>query len=265
MALDLVEIQNQIIALIQDESEDVTLEDLTQEVLEGGGVFDTLMRAMSNHLEKEHSANRITGDQYAQVYTAALTQVLQQSVAFLLGKGKFRLERALTLLQLAKLDKEIALLCQRLVTEKAQVMDATVLDPTADVDTSYQDPETGEYYFNTIQNIEGTIGRKNGILERQRQGYQDDYKTKASQLILDAYKIIFSNVPDIGSYPEELKNPSIDQLIEHLKLDTDIVTGISSDTQFRRGTNKDGYIKDDQLKYTSASATGAPDSGTPDP
>ena len=248
---------------------DYTLEDLTQETLEGAGVFDVLMRALENHLEREHNANRITGDQYAATYTQLTGAVLQQSIQFILGLGKLQLENSLTLLQNEKLKKEIQLLCQRLVTEKAQVMDQTLLDPTAIDSETYQDPVTGDLYNQTVQNIQGTIGRKNAILDRQRQGYQDDYKTKASQLILDAYKIIFSNVPDIGSYPEELKNPSIDQLIEHLKLDSDMVTGFSSDTQYQVGGIKDGYVKSDQIKYTSVSdaaagESGPPDSGTPD-
>jgi hypothetical protein len=250
MAIDLEEIETQILALIQDDSEDVTLEDLTQEVLSGAGVFDTLMRAMSNHLEKEHAANRITGDQYAQVYSSALTQVLQQSIAFLLGKGKFRLERGLTLLQLAKLDKEIQLLCQRLVTEKAQVMDFTVLDPTADEDTSYQDPETGDFYFNSIQQIGGVAGKKIDVTNRQIRGYDDDFKTKVARLQLDSYKILYSNLGITDDFPEELKNASIDQTIERLKLDSEIVRdGLPT------GNNNSQQVGADRITYKAPANT----------
>jgi hypothetical protein len=246
MAIDLEEIERQILDLVTDDSEDVTLEDLTQEVLEGSGVFDTLMRAMSNHLEKEHTANRITGDQYAQVYSAALTQVLQQSIAFLLGKGRFRLERSTTLLQLAKLDKEIALLCQRLVTEKTQVMDATILDPTASDGETYVN-EAGEAFNNTIQPVQGTTGRKNTTIDRQRAAYDDDYKTKVGGQILDAHKVLLSNIIDLGTLPTELDNASIDQLVEHMKIDSQIVNNPSdTNTQIR-----DGKIDSNQLDYTT--------------
>lgn len=224
-----------------------TLEDLTQETLEGAGVFDVLMRALENHLEREHAANRITGDQYAATYTQLTSTVLQQSIQFILGLGKLQLENSLTILQNEKLKKEIQLLCQRLVTEKAQVMDNTVLDPTANDNETYQDPVTGALYNQTIQNIQGTTGRKNNILSRQAKGYDDDYKTKASQLILDAYKIIYSNITDTGAFPYELRNPAIDHLIEHLKMDTKIVTDKSSDTV----RDNEGEIRDDQLSYSS--------------
>jgi hypothetical protein len=44
MPLDIEQLQTQVIELVTDDSDDVTLEDLTQEVLNGSGVFDTLMR-----------------------------------------------------------------------------------------------------------------------------------------------------------------------------------------------------------------------------
>lgn len=237
MAVDLEEIERQIFALIADDQEDVTLDDLTQEVLEGAGVFDTLMRAMSNHLEKEHSANRITGDQYATVYSAALTQVLQQSIAFLLGKGKFRLERGLTLLQLAKLDKEIALLCQKLVTEKAQVMDRTILDPTADDDTSPTDGD-GNHYWDTIQPVEGTIGERNRVLCRQVKGYDDNYKTNVGKTILDTYRTLLSNLGnDSGvSFPPSITDAGTDYIMKALKMDSGL-QDLNNDNSLGRDNN----------------------------
>jgi len=244
MPLNLEEIQNQILEIVNDDSEEVRLEDLTQETIDGAGVFDVLMRAMSNHLAKEHEEDRITGDQYAQVYTTATVQVLQQSIQFLLGKGQFQLERATTLLQLAKLDKEVALLCQRLVTEKAQVMDSTILDPTSDETTSPNNG--GQSFHNTIQNVAGTIGRKNATIERQIQAYQDDYKTKVGSQILDAYKVLLSNVIDLGTLPTELDQTAIDQLVEHLKIDSQIVNDLTSDTV----RNTSGEVDSDQINYS---------------
>jgi len=243
--LDLTTIQTLVLTLVNDDSEDVTLDKLTQVTLEGSGVFDTLMRAASEHLKKEHDAQRITGDQYALTYTTIITEVLQQSIAFLLGKGQYKLQRATTLLELAKLDQEIALYLQRLVTEKANVMDSTILDPTATVATSPQDGN-GNSFSNTIQPIQGTIGRKNATLERQQSAYDDDYKTKVGSQILDAHKVLLSNIIDIGTLPTELANASIDQLIEHLKLDSKIVNDATSDTQ-----REDGSVDSDTVQYTN--------------
>jgi hypothetical protein len=64
----------------------VTLDQLTEVDLEGSGVFDKLMQAMDIHIQREFKNNRITGDQYAKVYTEISTSVLNQSVSFLLAK-----------------------------------------------------------------------------------------------------------------------------------------------------------------------------------
>ncbi len=66
----------------------VTLEELTEKDLAGDGVFDTLMASVDLHIQREFKGNRITGDQYAEVYTQVMTAVLGQSVSFLLQKDQ---------------------------------------------------------------------------------------------------------------------------------------------------------------------------------
>jgi hypothetical protein len=66
----------------------VTLSQLTTVSLDGDGVFDQLMQAMDLHIQREYKGNRITGDQYAKVYTEVTTAVLGQSVQFLLNKDQ---------------------------------------------------------------------------------------------------------------------------------------------------------------------------------
>jgi hypothetical protein len=66
----------------------VTLEELTEVNLEGEGVFDQLMQAVDLHIQREYKGNRITGDQYAKVYTEVTTAVLGQSVSFLLQRDQ---------------------------------------------------------------------------------------------------------------------------------------------------------------------------------
>lgn len=66
----------------------VTLEQLTEVDLEGAGIFDKLMKAMDGHIQREYKGNRITGDQYAKVYTEVVTAVLGQSVVFLLQRDQ---------------------------------------------------------------------------------------------------------------------------------------------------------------------------------
>ncbi len=73
--------------LYTDASE-ITLDDLTKVDLEGDGVFDKLMSAMDLHVQREFRGNRITGDQYARVYTEVMGGVLASSVQFLLAKDQ---------------------------------------------------------------------------------------------------------------------------------------------------------------------------------
>lgn len=58
--------------------------------LEGPGAFDVFMQAMDKHLEREFKGNRITGSQYAEVYTAVANQVMGQAVSFTLQKDQAR-------------------------------------------------------------------------------------------------------------------------------------------------------------------------------
>lgn len=73
--------------LYKDASE-ISIEDLTEVDLEGAGVFDKLMAAMDLHIQREFKGNRITGDQYAKVYTEVMSGVLGSSVQFLLAKDQ---------------------------------------------------------------------------------------------------------------------------------------------------------------------------------
>lgn len=67
-----------------------TISDVTEgsHTLEGKGAFDVFMTAMDKHLEREFKGNRLTGSQYAEVYTAVSNQVLGQAVSFTLQKDQ---------------------------------------------------------------------------------------------------------------------------------------------------------------------------------
>lgn len=68
----------------------VDIVDVTEgeNTLSGKGAFDVFMVAMDKHLEREFKGNRITGTQYAEVYTAVSNQVLAQAVSFELQKDQ---------------------------------------------------------------------------------------------------------------------------------------------------------------------------------
>lgn len=66
----------------------LTLGELTTGAIDGTGVFDVVMRAVSAHLQEQAQKNRITGADYARTYLGALESTLAQSVNFLLGRDR---------------------------------------------------------------------------------------------------------------------------------------------------------------------------------
>jgi hypothetical protein len=66
----------------------ITIKDLTSGVPTGSGVFDALMRTTAAQLQTEYSAGRITGGDYATVYTQTMNAVLQTAVQFTMSKDR---------------------------------------------------------------------------------------------------------------------------------------------------------------------------------
>ena len=79
--------------------------------IEGTGAFDVFMQAMDKHLEREFKGNRITGSQYAEVYTAVANQVMGQAVSFTLQKDKARWDAVTAQMQarIAEIQATVAL------------------------------------------------------------------------------------------------------------------------------------------------------------
>lgn len=72
--------------MTQIELTDLTNGSIVNQEWQGTGVFDTLMSAVNKNIEVQYQKGRITGSDYAQVYTQSLQATLQQSVDFLLRK-----------------------------------------------------------------------------------------------------------------------------------------------------------------------------------
>ena len=87
----------------------LTLADLTTAKVGGTGVFDTLMTAMTGHLDVEYTGQRLKGQDYAQVYLGSLTAVLNSSVAFLLSRDEASGKAALINAQVLLAEKQIEL------------------------------------------------------------------------------------------------------------------------------------------------------------
>lgn len=67
---------------------DITLAQLTNATtaIDGDGVFDTLMQAVTLHIERQYDEGRITGVDFATVYLGSIQSVISESIKFLLGE-----------------------------------------------------------------------------------------------------------------------------------------------------------------------------------
>lgn len=71
---------------LQNTPEPLTVDSLTECVVDGEGCFDKVMTALKAHLNVEYDAGRITGSEYTKAYIASMQGALQFSVQYLLGK-----------------------------------------------------------------------------------------------------------------------------------------------------------------------------------
>lgn len=71
---------------LQNTPEQLTVDTLTECVIDGNGCFDKVMTALKAHLNLEYEAGRITGAEYTKAYIASMQGALQFSVQYLLGK-----------------------------------------------------------------------------------------------------------------------------------------------------------------------------------
>lgn len=93
--------------------------DLTTKSLTGTGTFDVLMAALRVHLQKEFESNRLTGEQYAKVYTALTEGAMAQAVQFLLARDQSYWQAVMA--QQQALAAQVALVTSRVQLASAKV------------------------------------------------------------------------------------------------------------------------------------------------
>lgn len=67
---------------------DIDITQLTTGELDGTGVFDILMKTSREHLIREHSAGRITGQDFTNAYISMMQAVMAQATQYALMKDK---------------------------------------------------------------------------------------------------------------------------------------------------------------------------------
>lgn len=175
---------------------DITIADLTNETAttEGTGAFDVLMRSVSLHLAKQYDAERITGADFAMVYTAAMQAVLSESLKFVLSQEEagYKADAAaeqvdLVTAEIAKKYADVALTAQQQLTEAAQTTDATG----------------------------GQMKAKEDLIAAQTLGFASDTKQKILKQMLEGYAVTLS-IAGSATQPDATKEPAIDALVQEI-------------------------------------------------
>lgn len=179
--------------------EPITLAQLTEAKVDGAGVFDTLMRAASEHCQQEYERNRIKGQDYAQVYLSAMQNSMATAIQFLLGKDKAALEAALIEAQIAKITQETTNLVQELANLKAQECllkaqyDLTMvqkLQTTAQTSLVQQKIATEKAQtVATGVDEDSIIGRQKALYKAQTDGFERDAEQKAAKALIDTWNV----------------------------------------------------------------------------
>ena len=107
----------------------IPIEDLTQVILDGTGVFDKFLTLHRLHLTREFEEARIQGKEYSEVYTKTYIAHLEQAIQFLLAKEKQAYELNLLEAQADKVKSDIALdkyQLDVLLPKEAQFKDAQI-------------------------------------------------------------------------------------------------------------------------------------------
>jgi len=182
----------------------ITLPELTQATMDGTGVFDTLMRAMKAHVEREYRDGRIKGTDYATVYLGAMQSVLDSSLRFLLEKDQANLqaekikaevelaaaqkalveqqvlnavvENAVLVAQECKLKAEFDLIKEQVLKSAAEteLLNQKLLTEKAQVTALGVDPDS-------------VVGRQKALYAAQTNGYERDAEQKAADLMIKSW------------------------------------------------------------------------------
>lgn len=177
-----------------------SLDNFTENKLEGNGVFDRMMSSVELHIQDEFTKNRITGSSYAQAYIACIQAVLQAStqvcleadkLALELEKLKLEIQIGQVQLEKAKVDLETA----KVLLEKAKQENELIhWQAVAEQAKTRDIVDNGEEcYEGSKSNIHGTIGAQIAqVVEGIDSNKKKDILSMHKQLVGDVYSVIES-------------------------------------------------------------------------
>lgn len=234
----------------------IEVTDLTGGALDEAGVFDELMRSFKSHIQEEHTARRITDQNYSTVYLGGMESAMRAALEFVLNKelNNARIEQiqkqnekldkdtALVDAQIALINKqieqataEIALINARVVTEghnsdlvqenavnagkQGVILDKQAQKVDADKDVAIEQKfNLQAQRMDTVNSlpVAGSIGKQKELYQAQIDGFARDAEQKLSKMLLDAWSVS-RTTNDAVEVPSEANNTSIDNVLAYAK------------------------------------------------
>ncbi|WP_225784514.1 hypothetical protein [Xenophilus sp. Marseille-Q4582] len=154
----------------------LNLSELTTTVVDGTGVFDKLMTAFHNHIDREFKLNRIKGPEYSQVYLGGVQTILGTSLEFLTRGRKDFLEAQLLQQQILLAQAEVEKAGVQLLIAQAELENTRAQLPLLQ---AQKDKLDAEIILLEKQGLK--IPAEIALLEQQKLNLVDELLTTAKQ------------------------------------------------------------------------------------
>lgn len=227
---DLYQIPQDLIDALHNRPKPPTLEDITVRRYGGTGIFDGFMESIHNHLDHEYRLNRITGAEYATVWTQLTGIALQQAVAFALQKDKAYWELLLAninalagLVNLATARVQLAIAQAQVHINRANYCLTKLKLATEDANFAYGIENMEAARAQTLDNrltdnaeVEGAVGKQKDLIDEQIISFKRNAETKVAELYSNAW--VAQKTVDEGLLaPAEYQNDGVNKVMSTLR------------------------------------------------
>ncbi len=197
-----------------------TVGTVTEEKLDGNGVFDIYMRAGTNHLNLQYEEGRIKGSDYAQAYLGMMELMMVEANKMVLGIFKAQQEALLfpALYEKARYDLATA----RTTAQKMEAEKDLVCQQAAELKVNGESDRELKCAQTRAQ--EKTVE----LYDRQIEGFDDKFQTDVYKIMMDAWAAqgaeISSNPADsvlgtlkaVGLETVQTSFPATDSIIDKM-------------------------------------------------